>query len=362
MKNEKDARLFEHYATTQLALVDLAGKVKPVGAPDLFIGARLAPGGKLMLTQALRRPFSYIVPASDFPRRIEVRDLAGKQVHLVAERPLEEGLPPGNDAVSKRRARRVMARRCAGHPGVGRSAGRRRSGAQGRGARHRLRPGRAVCRAAGGAGQAGQRYNGVQWGRGDLALLTECWYKTRAVKTWRIAPDQPAARRSRILPIPPRTATTIPASPVTQPDAAGLPRLVIGADTTILLDGAGASAEGDRPFIDRFNLTTQNKQRLFQSAPPYFENPVAVLDAEGSQLLTTRESPTERPNYYIRDLRKPGDGATDGADRLSPSDPAIEGCAEGADPLPARRRRRPDGHPDAAAGLRAASAMARCPC
>ena len=32
-----------------------------------------------------------------------------------------------------------------------------------------------------------------------------------------------------------------------------------------------------------------------------------MLSADGSQLLTTRESPTERPNFYIRDLRKTGD-------------------------------------------------------
>jgi dipeptidyl aminopeptidase/acylaminoacyl peptidase len=99
LKNEEDAKLFEHYATVQLALVDLAGKTRTVGSPDLFIGARLAPGGKYILTQALQRPFSYVVPASGFARRIDVRDLSGKTVHLVANKPLEEGLPPGNDAV-----------------------------------------------------------------------------------------------------------------------------------------------------------------------------------------------------------------------------------------------------------------------
>ena len=91
-----------------------------------------------------------------------------------------------------------------------------------------------------------------------------------------------------------------------QPDAAGLPRLLIGPDTTILLDGAGASNEGDRPFIDRFSLVSKKKERLFQSAAPYFENVVAVLNDDGTRLLTTRESPTERPNYFVRDLKQSG--------------------------------------------------------
>ncbi|HEU5436717.1 MAG TPA: prolyl oligopeptidase family serine peptidase [Telluria sp.] len=309
LKNELDARLFEHYATVQLALVDLAGKTRMVGAPDLFISARIAPSGKLILAQALKRPFSYIVPASSFPRRIDVRDLAGKQVHVVAERPLEEGLPPGNDAVSAG-VREVSWRVDA--PATLVWAEAQDGGDPAKPAPANVRdivyaqaapftqPPQVLAKLA-------MRYNGVQWGRGDLALLTEAWYKTRAIKTWRIAPDQPATAPEQIFAYSFEDRYNNPGQPVTQPDAAGLPRLVIGPDTSILLDGAGASAEGDRPFIDRLSLATKQKQRLFQSAPPYYENPMAVLNADGSRLLTTRESPTERPNYFIRDLGKAAD-------------------------------------------------------
>jgi hypothetical protein len=54
-----------------------------------------------MLTQSMTRPYSYIVPASSFGERLEVRDMHGDVVHTVADLPLEEGLPPGNDAVSE---------------------------------------------------------------------------------------------------------------------------------------------------------------------------------------------------------------------------------------------------------------------
>ncbi|MEF2269470.1 prolyl oligopeptidase family serine peptidase [Janthinobacterium sp. LS2A] len=97
-----------------------------------------------------------------------------------------------------------------------------------------------------------------------------------------------------------------PGQPVMRADAAGLPRLLIAFDNSILLDGQGASKEGDRPFIDRLNLATKQKQRLFQSAAPYYENVVAVLDEDGSRLLSTRESPTEQPNYYVRNLKQQG--------------------------------------------------------
>ena len=273
LKNEEDARLFEHYATVQLALVDLAGKTRMVGAPDLFIGARLAPNGKYILTQALQRPFSYVVPASGFARRVDVRDLSGKAVHLVAEQAAGRRPAAGERRGVGRRARRQLARRRAGHAGVGRSAGRRRPGQAGRDPRHRLRAGRAVRRPSRSVlAKLGSRYNGIQWGRGDLALLSEGWYKTRAIKTWRIAPDQPATAPELVFAYSAEDRYNNPGRPVMQPDAAGLPRLLIGPDSTILLDGAGASNEGDRPFIDRFSLVSKKKERLFQSAAPYYEN------------------------------------------------------------------------------------------
>lgn len=306
LKNEEDARLFEHYATVQLALVDLAGNTHMVGAPDLFIGARMAPNGQYLLTQALQRPFSYVVPASGFARRIDVRDLSGKVLHLVAERPLEEGLPPGNDAVSAG-VRDVSWRVDAPATLVWAEA---QDGGD---------PARPIeirdivyAQAAPFAGQPivlarlESRFAGIRWGRGDLALLSESWYKTRAVKTWRIAPDQPDTVPEPVFAYSAEDRYNNPGRPVMQPDGAGMPRLLIGPGDTILLDGAGASDDGDRPFIDRFSLATKKKQRLFQSSAPFYEDVAAVLNDDGTRLLTTRESPGERPNFFVRDLTQAG--------------------------------------------------------
>ncbi len=311
LRNEDDARLFEHYATTQLALVDLTGKVRKLGAPDLFISASVAPGGQFILTQALQRPFSYIVPASSFARRVDVRDLTGKPVHLVANRPLEEGLPPGNDAVSTG-VRSVSWRADApatlvwaeaqdgGDPSVVAAI---RDVVYMQAAPFQGTP-QVLARLA-------SRYSDTTWGRGDLALLTEGWYKTRAVRTWRVNPDLPDTAPELVFAYSDEDRYNHPGEPVTMADGSGRQRMLIDAGDTILLDGHGASEEGDRPFIDRYSLLTKKKERLFQSAAPYYENVISVLSADGTRLLTTRETPTERPNVFIRDLRK------NGADQLT---------------------------------------------
>ncbi|MFZ4875995.1 prolyl oligopeptidase family serine peptidase [Janthinobacterium sp. Mn2066] len=306
LKNEEDAKLFEHYITVQLALLDVTGKQRLVGQPGPYSRVSSSPDGKNLLTTSILRPYSYIVPAYDFGHKIEVRDLSGKVTHTVASLPLEEGLPPGNDAVSagvrsvswRVDAPATLVWAEAQDGGDPAKAAEIRDIVYTQAAPFTAKP--AVL------AKLASRYQGVAWGRGDLALLTEAWYKTRIVKQWKITPDQPATPAELLSTRSLEDRYNDPGQPVMRPDAAGLPRLLVSADNSILLDGQGATAEGERPFIDRFNLTTKKTERLFQSAAPYYENVVAVLDEDGSRLLSTREAPTEQPNYYVRNLKQQG--------------------------------------------------------
>lgn len=306
LKNEQDAQLFEHYITVQLALLDVAGKQRLVGQPGQFSRVSASPDGKHLLTTRIVRPYSYIVPAHDFAHQIDVRDLNGKVEHAVASLPLEEGLPPGNDAVSagvrsiswRVDAPATLVWAEAQDGGDPAKAVEIRDIVYTQAAPFTDKP--AVL------ARLGSRYAGVAWGRSDLALLSEAWYKTRAVKQWKISPDQPSTPADLVYAGSFEDRYNDPGQPVMRADAAGLPRLLIAADGSILLDGQGASKDGDRPFIDRLNLATKQKQRLFQSTAPYYENVVAVLDEDGSRLLSTRESPTEQPNYYVRNLKQQG--------------------------------------------------------
>jgi dipeptidyl aminopeptidase/acylaminoacyl peptidase len=71
---------------------------------------------------------------------------------------------------------------------------------------------------------------------------------------------------------------------------------------TIFLAGDGASPTGDHPFFDSFNLDGNKPERLFQSEPGSYEALVAMLDDSGAKILTSRESPKDPPNYYVRTL------------------------------------------------------------
>ncbi|AKC88179.1 aminoacyl peptidase [Pseudoxanthomonas suwonensis] len=303
LRNENDALTLEHYLVSQPARVDLQGKVVRFGAPALYTATSPSPDGRYVLAQRVERPFSYLAPLSRFPRVIEVLDAAsGRVAHTIARLPLVEGLPTGNDAVPTG-VRSVSWRSDAPATLVWAEAQDGGDPARETVVRDVVFLQAAPFSAAPAKlAELGSRYRGVTWGRGDLALLDEYWWKTRQTRTWRIRPDQPAQAPQLLVERSFEDRYADPGTPVTVSDAAGRQRLLTSADGgSLFLIGEGASPEGDRPFVDRYDLATGQAERLFHSQAPYYEAPQALLDDSGRRLLTTRESPTEPANYYLRD-------------------------------------------------------------
>ena len=308
LRNSQDAALFDHYTLSQLALVSISGNHKNVGSPGRFSEVSPSPNGKFILTSSVERPYSYVVTASSFPHKIEVRDLQGRVTHIVANISLTEGLPSGNDAVAVG-VRDISWRADAAATLVWAEA--QDGGDPARKVEIRdvvychaapfSSPPRELLRLA-------TRFAGAYWARGDLAIISEYWWKNRAVKSWRVHPDEPAKPAEMIFGYASEDRYNDPGVIQTWSDGAGNPRVLTSQDgASLYLRGDGASPDGDRPFVDRFNLDSRQKQRLFHSTGPVYERVVSVLDAEGQRLLTSRESPAEPANYYLRDLRKPAD-------------------------------------------------------
>ena len=76
-------------------------KLQPIGEPAIIAAFDPAPDGNYILINRIATPFSYLVPYSDFPQSFEIWDRDGKRVKKIADIPLAEDVPPGNDAVRK---------------------------------------------------------------------------------------------------------------------------------------------------------------------------------------------------------------------------------------------------------------------
>ena len=304
LKNPADERLFEHYFTSQVARIALDGTVTPLGAPGLHLSARPSPDARFVLVQTVHRPYSYLVPLWRFPRTIEAWDASGAVVRRIADIPLQESIPTAFDAVPT--GPRDAAWR-ADQPAtlVWVEALDRGDPAVDADKRDRL-----LMLAAPFAGapttlaEVGYRVENITWARPNLAILDEGWWKTRRARTWAIDPGGASAPRLLF----DRSSEDRYGDPgrfLTTHGPLGTEVLLTTADgRSAYLEGEGASPEGDRPFLDRIELATGKTTRLFRSQAPHYETVVTVLDPAGREALTRRESATEPPNYFVRDLRR----------------------------------------------------------
>jgi len=303
LKSPHDEALFSYYANSQVARVNLDGSVTPIGAPGIHADVTASPDGRYLLVTTHARPFSYVVPRAYFPTTVSVWDGAGREVKRVHTLPLREQVPWGGDAVAEG-PRSVRWRNDADATLVWYEAPRGDTIAVD-GVRDRVQ---LLAAPFTGAPTTlvtlGWRAGGVTWARNDLAIVTERWARTRETKSWAVNPSAPSATPRLLWARSSEDRYGDPGSFLTRTDARGQSLLLTTPDGKFaFLSGAGASDEGDRPFLDRYDLTTGRTQRLFQSASGYYEMPIGVLDARGDQLLTRRESKTEPPNYYLRNLR-----------------------------------------------------------
>ncbi len=301
-----DEKLFDFYYMAQLARVSLSGQVTSLGGPAVIVGNSPSPDGHYILVETRRHPYSYRVPQARFPTAIEVWDaVSARVVSTVADLPLQESVPISFDAVpvgprhvrwrSDEPATLVWAEATdhgdPGQPTVDN-------------ARDRLLELAAPFAAAPSVLDAvGYRITGVTWARPNLAIVTEQWWNTRRRRTWAIDPSHPATASRLLFDRSYEDRYADPGTFVTTVGPLGLPVLLTTADgRSAYLSGDGASPEGDRPFLDRVDLSTTRTTRLWRSEAPYYDSLAAVLDPDARRILTRRESVHDVPQYVVREL------------------------------------------------------------
>jgi len=297
LKSPYDERLFEYYATLRLAFVDAAtGKATSVGQPAIFESVEPAPDGTHILVTRITKPFSYLFPDDDFPKEIEVWDTKGKLVYKVASQPLADQVPIDGVITGPRSIRwrptqpatLVWVQALDGGDPKKKVAYRDS----------------VVMLKAPFTGQPVElfkvenRYAGLSFGeKGGMVLFSDYERDKRWVRTFSFDADQPGTPAKLLWERNLQDRYNDRGAPVTR--VVGGQRAIQQDGDSIFLNGNGSSPEGDRPFLDRYNLKTMKAERLFRSDSRSYEGVVALLSDDGSQFITRRESPTEAPNYYV---------------------------------------------------------------
>jgi dipeptidyl aminopeptidase/acylaminoacyl peptidase len=147
------------------------------------------------------------------------------------------------------------------------------------------------------------RYSGIIWGKEDLAISSEYWWSTRQSITSSFSPDRPEGSKKIIYDRSYEDRYNDPGTFQTKFNTNGK-QVLLTKGNTLYLFGTGASPEGNRPFVDMYNVKKETTTRLWRSEAPWYERPIKLIDTNKEIVLTYRESIDMPANVFIRNLKK----------------------------------------------------------
>lgn len=302
LQSAHDEDLFDYYTTSQIMEIDVqTGNSRKIGSPGIYMYADPSPEGNLLLIYKLKKPYSYMVPYYYFTHTKEIWDRDGKFVHLLADLPLADdvpmrGVPKGPRSFEWRPLKpATLIWVEALDEGDPEKQVPHRDKLMTLSAPFSAEPSEIM--------KIQHRYSGIMWmqpaGKG---LLSEFQWKKRWRTTYIVDVDNPDIAPIKVIDLSIQDRYNDPGRPVFTVTAQGENILLQDKDW-IYLDGSGASPQGDRPFLDRMNIKTLKKERLFQCGEQSYETFVDFFGKSRKQIISSYQSKTEPPNYFLYDLK-----------------------------------------------------------
>ena len=307
LQNPTDEALFEYYTTTQLAIIGVDGKTKKVGDAQIISSAEPSPSGDYLLVSTIKKPFSYLLTYRSFPRTTQtwkVNDAAsGPDVHTIVDRPMDENIPIEGVITGPRSIDWKS-----GVPATLVWTEALDGGDPNKEAKHRDRfmtldapfdaePAELF--------KVEHRAFGLSYFQDPtIVLATEYDRDRRWVRTLMHDLKTPEAKPKVLVDRSVRDRYGDPGRIIQVPDESGHVAARQDGDW-IYRSGAGASAKGNLPFVDRQNIKTLEVERLWRCKEGTFESLVRIVKSSDSTrpvMITNSESPTLPPNYFLRDL------------------------------------------------------------
>lgn len=300
LKDKIDEENFEKLITTDLYRIDLSGNKKLFKSSDMFISESFSPDGKYLMITTLQKPFSYIVPFQRFPMKTTVYTANGDRVKVVNELPLNEVMPKG--FMSVRQGKRSLRWR-SDKPSSLFYVQALDEGDQANEVEFRdelFSWDAPFNKNPESLAKTTQRYGGIIFGNNQTAIVYDQWYDTRNIKTYLL---NPSTKNMKV--INDRNYQDVYADPgdfQTERNEFGQQTLLINNHKMYLI-GDGYSANGKFPFIDEYDMTTDQSSRIYQSTlTDKLEDISSIIDIDSGKILVNIQSKTDYPNYYFRNI------------------------------------------------------------
>ncbi len=300
IKTAYDESLFEFYATTQL-VKNVNGVETKLGSPAIYSSVDASPDKKYLLVEKIDKPFSYLVPVNGFNSSMIITDMNAKQVKLLAKLPSSELAPTGFDNVLNAPRRHSWFDNDAAtvswieplDSGIMKKKVNFHDAAYTLSAPFTSAP-KEIAKTE-------MRMFGITDVSNDIIFITEGSQAKQKRKLTNLNPN--TGKMDVLYDRSTNDAYGDPGTPVTSKNSYGRNTIKLMNGTTMFMRGNGASAKGDLPFLNTFDLKTKETKELWRCEDAYFESVSSILDFDKLLVITSRQSQTEQPNFYIRDLK-----------------------------------------------------------
>jgi dipeptidyl aminopeptidase/acylaminoacyl peptidase len=349
-----DQDVLEWHGTGQVALIDVQNRsVTKFGSPAMVRSIDFSPDGKYARVTRMVRPFSYVVPVGNFGTVEEIQDQTGKVLVELDKRPLNLGVqadnPPtapgagGGQGNQNQQGRREVSWRT---DGMGLTFLEQEPAPPGRDSTQTDDdPPAAGGRRGGGAQNGPRRMDRVMlWSAPfDSASLKVVYQQDTRMQGHRFSPDMQilffsernGQNTSEIAVYLNEPGTKHTLARYRTDDIYANPGALVstrggggggrgggfggrgggagGGTVQVSSDGSSVFFQGTqydrnpievgpKPFIDRVNIRTGEKTRVFEGRNANVSESVAqILDDDATKLLITRESPTQVEQQFLRE-------------------------------------------------------------
>ncbi|MEM1259469.1 MAG: prolyl oligopeptidase family serine peptidase [Bacteroidota bacterium] len=303
LKNPNDEFNFEQLARSALYKVSMDGSITKWMDPAMYSNISFSPDGNYVMVTKVEKPFSYLVPYYRFPSTTTVYKSNGELVSTLLEVPLIEDLPKGFMAV--RMGMRELSWR-SDQPASIIYAQALDEGNPEKEAAYRdevFQLDAPFDQKAKSLLKLKNRYYQIQWGNDDKAVAYDYWWNNRNLKGYLFNPSNSAEEPTIFEDRNYQDVYSDPGNFVTQKTKYGTEVLAMDGNSTFLL-GQGFTKEGQFPFVDKMDMTTMKKTRLYTSNLEGKKENLIDYNVQTDELLARIESPSEYPNYYFKSLVK----------------------------------------------------------
>ncbi|NER09157.1 alpha/beta hydrolase family protein [Muriicola jejuensis] len=304
LSNPTDEFNFEQLALSELYKVDLNGNKTLWKSAAMYRSISFSPNGEYVMVVTVEQPFSYLVPYSRFPSTTTIYSNKGDLVNTLLQVPLIEDLPQG--FMAERKGMRDLSWRS------DRGATLVYAEALDEGDPEVDVPFRDAIYLleAPFTGKGTQilktinRFRYINWGKEDLAVAYDYWWNTRNTKTYAFDPSDPGKEPVVLFDRNYQDVYSDPGSFVMKRNEFGAMVLSLDSGNNAYLLGDGYSEDGQFPFVDRMDLNTLKKERMYQSKLTDQMEELLDYHVGKDELLVRIESKNTYPNYYYKHLKK----------------------------------------------------------